>query len=243
MTHKNIQALSESLNLASRAGSTTIPVLTSLDWPEADVLARSPLNDGFTRREVAHHLQVMDDSAMTIHSTHSYVLVADRATRFFQRRYEWTGSGVETEPEVLSGIDQLGHRTHRIHGPIVHEAGGDRLLLLDIGRTMQKGDTESVAISHKFVDTGSTFKPFMGHLAYNGCKQITIAVSLPQGLSADVEFEVRSEKGASHPKEREPLAGIEEVDDRLVLSRYEKVIQKPVPGEYYSIVWARKKKK
>jgi len=202
-------------------------------------LLRSHMDDGFTRREVSHHLTVVDPSFMTIKSRHTYVLVADRQSRFFQRRYSWTGSGDETPPVVSSGIDQMGHRNHKLQGPVVSEKDNGRLLVVDLGRTLAKGDSETVVIEHSFVDTGQTFKPYMGHLAYTGCKKISIAVSVPKNLSVTAEFEVR--KGSSdHSSAREVLEGLPEQDDLLELVRFEKVISKPVPGEHYAIVWTAK---
>lgn len=199
--------------------------------------ARSQMEDGFTRKEVSHHLTVVDPSFMTIESRHTYLLVAHRPSRFFQRRYEWTGSGGEGLPVVTSGIDKLGHRNHNLQGPVVQEEDDHgRILVVDLGRTVPKGDSETVQIEHTFVDTGQTFKPFMGHRAYVGCKKVTIAVSLPLGLNVFAEFETRK-VGAKLPSSREPLTGIPEDEDLLQLVRFQKVVPQPVPDEWYSIMW------
>ena len=105
----------------------------------------------FLRTHAEHQLEVMDRQCMTIRTRHKLTLEARRTSRFFQRPYTWTGSGIEKDPEIISGSDDLGHATHRLHGPIIR-SGTKRIFIIDLGREYQSGETVEVEFKQTLLD-------------------------------------------------------------------------------------------
>jgi hypothetical protein len=194
------------------------------------------LEDGFLRRNVRHELVVLDDDSMTIRTRHDIELVAERASRFLVHAYSWSGSGVEGRPVVNSGWDELGHQNHRLHGDVVRDASTGRLMVVDLGRTMEAGEDDSVSISHFFVDTGRSFKPRLSHSPRRGTERVSLVVRLPAGSSKTVSA-LNHKNGASHPSSQNRLEPVSVADGNMAFDEYTFTINAPQTSSRYSLEW------
>jgi len=193
------------------------------------------IEDGLIRRSTYAELRPLDPNHVTIVTRHIYEVEATRQTRLLQRRYTWTGTGVENRPAVEPNADPIGHTTHKLLGSVLYEADRKRMMVVDLGRTLSEGDTATVEVSHRFVDTGGTFDPHLGHTAYEGCRSITLAVVLP-GTGTTVE-RVTKHPTAAMPRTRDPQPGVPEKLGKVHVVRYQWVIPDPEVGLSYSLNW------
>jgi hypothetical protein len=135
---------------------------------------------GFQQLSVVHELEVVDLRARTIRTRHLLHIIAVRRARFFERRFTWTGRGVEKEPQFHSGQSAFGRQTHRLHGPILSE-GMRRLFLIDLGRDLEPGEEEQIEFEQTFIDTAGTFQPVLGCRVPDpmAAGEIVLQVTLP----------------------------------------------------------------
>lgn len=144
----------------------------------------------FRFREVEHQLEIVDRGWTTFRSEHKFWLEAKQPTRFFVRDFFWTGSGAEKEPvpELVSEVDVWGFPHHRVHGPMLVE-GESRVLVVDLGRTIGKGEVEVVHFRHRMKDLGGTFNPVLASLpATEIIKRLAIRLILPRGAPQKVMY-------------------------------------------------------
>ncbi len=188
----------------------------------------------FVQVNVQHELQVYDRSLMTMRSEHILHLRARRPSRFFERTFSWSGTGIEKDPKVRSGKDALGHATHRLHGPLVRN-GEERIYLIDLGRRLKPGEEEIVEVEQWFIDAGRTFQPFLGHTARIGCEGIDLRVRLPDSLKAQVHEE-RRRPGVHMPYRREPLLPMDRPGNHGYHD-YKVNVSDPEPGVNMRIAW------
>jgi hypothetical protein len=178
---------------------------------------------------------------MTFSTTHRYELEALMGGRFFERRYNWTGAGIEKTPIIESGRDVLGHAHHRLHGPVIYE-GQWRILLVDLGRDVAPGERESVEIKHTFIDTAGTFQPFLGHTVHSDPElvpeKLVLEVQLHKTMKRDVRWEVRR-AGVSTRLSSGPLTG---QDGLYTWNIPDKNVTEIKPGHYYRIDWNREQR-
>lgn len=108
---------------------------------------------------VEHQLEIVDRNSTTFRSEHKYRIRAKEPSRFFIRQYFWTGDGVEKEPvpEVVTGVDDWGFPNQRIHGPLLCEETS-RILIVDLGRTVEADEEEFVHFRHKMKDLNRKFE-------------------------------------------------------------------------------------
>lgn len=136
-----------------------------------------------------HHLEVVDRGSMTFRSEHTFLLEAAVASRFFHHEYFWTGSGAEREtlPEVVSEIDEWGFPQHRIHGPLIVE-GNKRILVVDLGKTLQPGEQAVVNFRHRMKDLKGTFVPMLQVRPSSRVRDhIKLKVSVPNWRGLEVK--------------------------------------------------------
>jgi hypothetical protein len=145
---------------------------------------------GFTKVRVDHEFEVLDDSSTTFRSQHNFLVRAELRGRFFQRRYQWTGSDEDERPTLETVYDMWGHPQHNIHGPVIRE-GRWRIILVDLGRTLEIGDQDVVHFHHRLRDLNGKFQPFLGNSPKPGTKYITLKVILPLSLAHDVFYDER----------------------------------------------------
>lgn len=196
---------------------------------------RPHIDDGLVRTRVAHRLRALSSDHRTLVTQHEFRLRASRATRLFQRRYAWSGTGVENRPVVDPNTDPIGHATHRLLGPVLYEPENSRLVVVDLGRTLEVGEEVTVRISHRFVDTGGTFNRFLGHTAGDDCEGLTIAVMLPKAdwnVTAVERF-----KNAEKPHQVRKIDAVKQIVGRAETLDHEWVVEKPQQGVSYSIQW------
>lgn len=199
------------------------------------------LDDGLQHREVTHHLRVLSPDHTTIVTTHVYKLKAMRPTRFFQRGYTWSGTGVENRPEVEPKPDGVGHATHKLQGAVIHLEEHHRIMVVDLGMTLQPSSNPvEVKIRHRFVDTGGTFKPQLDYTAYEGCRAITLIVTLPRG-DWGVEW-ARRHMDSDHRDEHGVLFGEAQNLGRAEVINFKKKFESPTSGMIYSIEWNKNRK-
>ncbi len=192
---------------------------------------------GLTSVSHTHRLRVVDMSGMTIRTWHRFELEAKLPTRFFERRSRWTGHGVEKPPNVSSVRSDMQTKRHRLHGPILRE-GEWRIMLIDLGRTLEKNDTETVAFSQLYIDAQGSFKPFLGATAKDGTRHLELVVELPLSYRGDVYFDTRK-PGESSLESRDklvpgPSVGKGEGDVSYQLYRQTLRVKS---GWYYQIAW------
>jgi hypothetical protein len=187
----------------------------------------------FTRLEVDHCLEVLDDRATTFRTSHVHTIRAEMPSRFFVRRYTWTGTDDNDTAEVICEHDVWGHPRHRLHGPIIRE-GSTRIVLIDLGRTLSAGEIETVHIAHQLRDLAQTFTPMLGHTVKPGNERITLRVILPERQAERVTYRERM-VDTDHDVHAEPLVGVPCNHDRLLFS---KVISDPAQhNRRYRICW------
>lgn len=201
------------------------------------------IDSAFVARRVSATFVSLDRSAATVRTEHRFELEARRSDRFYVREYTWVSEeGLEKLPVVHSGNEENGARSHRLHGPVLEGAGSDRIAIIDLGRVLGRGDTETVELEHFFICTRPKNPGFVGHLATSGCEHITLRAVLPNGAGARVRFRsFRSGADDSYKDEMlEPapvgplLSPLQRQDD---WREYRKEIARPKLGERYRIVW------
>jgi hypothetical protein len=193
------------------------------------------LDDGLTRVRADHELRVLDVDSLTIETKHQYLLEATRSARLFQRRYTWTGRGVENRPVVDPSPDGAGHTTHRLQGPVILEQAQKRIMVVDLGRTLTEGKRTVVTVSHRFVDTAGDFDRRLGHAAYPGCQHISLKVTLPPGTWKVVR--VVRHVGEEQHTDRQPMSGVDTTIGRASAIEYFWEIPEPEPLMSYSLTW------
>lgn len=192
--------------------------------------------DGLLRRSLSHHLRVLSFDHRTVLTRHEFRLEAHRETRFFQRKYTWTGTGIENRPVVDPNPDGVGHATHKLQGPVVTAAGNTRLMLVDLGRNLLPKDEVALGVSHRFVDTGGTFNRHLGAQAFEGCGHIELAVTLPAG-NWDVEGFTQDERNGVHTGRTRDLVKEERTDGRADVVDFRWKVEDVLPGKFYTISW------
>ena len=192
----------------------------------------------FAFRDVEHQLEIVDRRATTFRSEHTFVIEALVPSRFFPRTYFWTGSGVEKEqvPEVISDIDAWGLPKQRIHGPLIVE-GSSRTLIVDLGRTIEKKEKETVKFRHKMRDLNGTFEPRLGvHPSTQVKNRIELRVIIPDWTDLRVRYQTFTHEGGKtvHSEDLSPYIK----DERLT---FVKEILKPRERNLgHRIVWTHK---
>lgn len=191
---------------------------------------------GFQQVVIAHELIVVDSQSRTIKSKHTFHIKAARPARFFERVFEWTGSGLEKDPIVTSGVDERKHQHHRLHGPVLKN-GMERHYLVDLGRTLEAGDEEVVCLEQTFIDVRGTFEPILSQTIRSGCDEIDLRVHLPSSLRFEVTVEER-------PKGVELASSIEPIEPDLNptigipgYTTYRLLRRAPAKGMNYGICW------
>lgn len=137
----------------------------------------------FFRVRAEHQLEILDRKCTTLRTRHKLTLQAQRKSRFYQRAYIWTGSGIEKDPEIISGRDDLGHATHKLHGPVIR-SGTRRLFIIDLGRDYHPGETVEVEFKHTLLDLENKMTPFLGQDATTGCQSLKLTVLIPSSFNA-----------------------------------------------------------
>src|SRR5437867_4752734 len=128
----------------------------------------------FAKVDVQHQLEVLDNNSTTFRSSHLFTVRAAVKSRFFERRYSWTGGDDTDSPEVVCDHDMWGHARHKVHGPVIRE-DKTRIVLLDLGRTLERGEEEQIHIIHSLRDLNGTFEPFMGQFAGPELEKISLS--------------------------------------------------------------------
>jgi hypothetical protein len=193
------------------------------------------LGRAFTNVKVDSTLEVLDDKATTFRSFHSYTVRAELPGRFYVRTYVWTGTDHNDTSEVVSDHDIWGHPRHRCHGRVIRE-GSSRIVVVDLGRTLEPGEIEEIHIRHELRDLGGTFLPRLGHVAKQGNEQVDLAVVLPARLADKAVFrEFMNDTG--HEIDMEHLTGV--VQDSGAI-RFSKRLPTPThTNRTYRICWGR----
>lgn len=152
--------------------------------------------------------------------------------RFVERRYEWTGAGPPRKPEVLSGIGTDGTITHRLHGDVISDSAG-RIYLIDLGRDLAIGETETIRVKETFVDNAGQFQPFLRHFVRQPLGCLELRVSLPPELQQNVRKEIRELATNAMTEPATPLTEQEDSDCFVIR------VDKPQVGHSYAIRWLR----
>jgi len=160
------------------------------DSPAASMTAIHDSDQIFTKEKVFHTLEVLDDACTTFRSEHVFSIRAELRSRFYNRRFQWTGSDDDEEPILQTTYDKWGYPLHRIHGPIIRE-GPWRIVVVDLGRTLEIGEEDILHFHHRLRDLNGKFEPYLSHAPQPGTKNIILHVILPKSLAHDVVFDDR----------------------------------------------------
>jgi hypothetical protein len=180
---------------------------------------------------------IVEPSSRTIRTWHEFKIRACRRERFFERQFTFSGGGIEKEPVITSGVDELGHARHKLHGPVIRE-GKERLMLVDLGRWLEPEEVEVVQIEHTFIDPEGRFEPFLGAFVKPECQRISIEVLLPNIDHLAVRAEECPPESAL-PRSRHVLGSRSEVVDGISYELFEKTWVNPEAGTNVRISWIK----
>ncbi len=133
----------------------------------------------------------MDEASTTFRSEHIFRVCAKEDSRFFTRKFSWTGSGstLEPAPEIVTDYDIWGFPKLKIHGPMIVE-NQSRIVIVDLGKTLGPGQEETVHFKHQLKDLNGTFEPFLSVSSKQGPVEILkLQVSLPVSFVKSVYFD------------------------------------------------------
>jgi hypothetical protein len=174
--------------------------------------------------------KVIDAGSVKHENEFQCLFRAVQQTRFYERRYRWTGSGPEHNPKILSGIRPDGTPIHRRHGNVIH-AGEARIYLVDLGRDLAIGEEETIHTREKFIDSVGQFLPFSSYAVRKPLNRLEMRVSLPPELAKNVRFETHDLISNRATQPPTPLTR------DLELGYFIYKIDSPAVGRNYSIHW------
>lgn len=184
--------------------------------------------------DVSHTYEVVDARWMAVRTRHKFVLEAIHPNRLFLREYTWANEfGIEKRPVILSGKTQSGIASHRIQGPVIIGEQGSRIAVIDLGRTVDPGERETVEIEHFFVRVDPGADGFVGELAKDGCNSVELTAILPKCDSPQPLFKGKPGNSAEWSTV-EPLSYDMHESGRI---RIHKRISDPEPLWRYRIAW------
>jgi hypothetical protein len=155
---------------------------------------------------------------------HLYFLRAVGRSRFFARKFVWTGGDIGELPELMTPFDKWGYPTQRIHGPLIKD-GQFHIMLIDLGRTIEVGEDVEVHFRHNLKNLNATFKPFFGHgLSLGGTEHISLGVVLPVKMQKKVTYNIYI-KDSNEPLDTPEILHPIYVNSEYV--KYEKSIDTP----------------
>jgi hypothetical protein len=192
------------------------------------------LVDVFRHLDMRHCLEVLDERSTTFRSTHVFEVRATMRTRFYFRKFMWSGVDHADTTELITEHDQWGHPRHRTHGPVIRE-GASRISIVDLGRTLEEGDTERIQMRHHLRDLSGTFTPFLSHRSRPHVAQVTLTVVLPISLAVAMTYR-ETMIDTDQDVDVRPVVGVPE-DGRV---RFERTIPAPAPtNRRYRLCWGR----
>jgi hypothetical protein len=190
----------------------------------------------FFRVHAEHQLEILDRKCTTVRTRHKLTLRAQRTSRFFQRAYVWTGSGIEKDPEIISGLDGLGHATHKLHGPVIR-SGIKRLFIIDLGRDYHRGESVEVEFKQTLLDLESRMSPFLGQDTTTGCESLKLTVLIPSSFNANAwtrQSHISTPEMAVAQTALEPDSHPSKFADT---DSFSWTIEEPRLGYNYRIIW------
>jgi hypothetical protein len=149
--------------------------------------------DNFITHSAQHVLEVIDSRSTTFRTKHILIVSPTTAARFYVRRFDWTGATGPDEPlpEVVTEHDVWGTPKHKIHGPLVTQ-GIERIVVVDLGRTLARGEREKLVFSHTLKDFGGSFQRVLGvrpDAEESEIENLELTVTLPANGSVNVRYE------------------------------------------------------
>lgn len=201
------------------------------------------IDSAFVTRKATATLVILDRAASTVRTEHQFELVARRVDRFYVREYTWVSQeGLERPLVIHSGEEENGIKSHRQHGPVLQGAGAERIAVIDLGRILEVGDSETIEFEHFFISTKPENPWFVGNVAAQGCKHMTLRAVLPLGTGTRVRFRsFRSGADESYrdkPLEPHPVRKLLTPLERpSAWQEYSYEVSNPKPGEKYRIQW------
>lgn len=195
--------------------------------------ATSDFGHIFETPKVSHKLEILDDACTTFKSEHIISIRAVLRSRFFLRRFMWSGSDDDEAPDIETKCDIWGHPKHRIHGPLLRE-GRWRIVLVDLGRTFEVGEEDTLHFHHKLRDLNGRFEPFLGHTPKLGTEHLKLEIILPASVSQNVAFAERM-TDSGMVVDTQQMSGEPVGDGRF---RFAKEVHNPVQrNRSYRICW------
>lgn len=200
------------------------------------------VDESYGYKDQSARFVLMDESLMSITTEHTFRLVVLSESRFFFRRYLWDSNGGEERiPQVVSPRQPSGRQTQKLHGPVVRGTNGERFLVVDMGRTLMKGEEEEISFSHSYLSSRPKPYGFIGLIAHQGCERIQLSAILPRCKVRQVslrEYLPRAEK----PYSETILSGTPlEADNPHRLPGgwdiYSAEIENPIATRRYRIAW------
>lgn len=152
-----------------------------IDIPTPESVASPP--NAWETLEILSEYEIRDTANVEHVHTHRVKAKANLAQRFYERRFNWTGSGKSYDPPVVrSETDGV---KHKLHGPTYVEDDWT-FYLIDLGRRQPVNKVVEVVTDQRFFDENRTFKPYFRLRARNGLLRLELKVSLPPNLFKNV---------------------------------------------------------
>ena len=187
----------------------------------------------YRTREVKAHLVFPEtrQALMAFHQTTCFEVL--KSTRFFERRFRWTGSGVIDPPRVTGTINGVPTEMHR-HGPI-YQNRTFSAYLVDLGAFLEPGTDVSITTVGRFVDETGTFEPVLAIDVRPGIDRVEMGVTFrtpPTELKA--HFFHDDGRNRDHPQE----LALEVRQEESTSEVHSVKLEAPSPGRY-EIRWPK----
>lgn len=194
---------------------------------------QEPLQRVFSQVNVEHCFEVLDDNSSTFRSDLVLHIRAEMPARFYDYRYTWTGTDHTDATEIDCEHDLWGQPLQRLHGPVIRE-GATRTIVVDLGRTLEKGAMTTIRLRHNPRDMEKTFQPIAGFRAKPGTEKIVLEVILPESLAKGATYR-ETMSDTNHDVDKVSLMGEPLAGKRI---KYSKTILTPAQtNRLYQINW------
>lgn len=197
------------------------------------------IDSAFTVVTAEMTYEVLDRRWMSIRTHHVFKLRAEKPHRFYFREYFWDNEqGIEKPPRLLSGRKPSGRTAHRLLGPVIVGPKGSRLLVIDLGRVVEPGQTEIVEIEHFFVRVSPEDEGYVGARGQDGMEQVQLTAILP--ARPDLRPHFKSRNGDTDGEEWDEFEMLEGARARSRRIKIERTVTEPLAGHRYRLGWDQK---
>lgn len=153
-------------------------------------------------------------------------------TRFFERRFHWTGSGVIDTPRVEGQIDG-GPVSMKRHGPL-YQIDALSAYLVDMGRLVARGSRPEIVTTGRFIDEAMQFEPYLSVKSAATLATLSATVRLRRRVKVRAEHKSPPDEGDLFAPPATPIEVVEEQSEGFYNYR---VRPEVVQQGHYVISW------